>query len=454
MHKRSLLPLCLLALGLLLAVPAGALAAKPPVIKSVSPKTLNVGDTLTVRGSGFKPGKGRNTLVFTSDGLYARAKAFSATRTTLKVQIPAKLQAYMKRRGGKVLATRFQIRVAARGSKFTPKRRSPLIGPAPEAPAKTPPSGGGTGGTTGTPGTAVVDPSPDGDCDLDGVTNGLDADDDNDLLDDATETGFPVYKTDPCDPDSDGDGAEDGYEYQSAKDLNDQTGSGTVPYPGKKPYPNPLFIDAGTDYDGDGILLGEEYAAWIRYEADGVLRAGRPTTLASLLYSDGTQRSRTVLADPGTAAYQDFDGDGELSDDERDVDFDVLANWDELRGRLSYGWWKGGPYKTEKDYWIVPFAGLDFLDPDSDGDAIADGADDQDHDHDASHALTNVDELSRALTNPSTGTPLRINPYNPCLPDPSSRSCTRHPPFENAPAPFDSSSDPAFPTFPAPYSYP
>ena len=42
---------------------------------------------------------------------------------------------------------------------------------------------------------------------------------------------------------------EDGYEYQSAVDLNDdeyQSPNDVLPYPGKRPYPNPLFTDAGT----------------------------------------------------------------------------------------------------------------------------------------------------------------------------------------------------------------
>ena len=37
---------------------------------------------------------------------------------------------------------------------------------------------------------------------------------------------------------------EDGYEYQSAKDLNDdehQQPNKDLPYPGKRPYPNALF---------------------------------------------------------------------------------------------------------------------------------------------------------------------------------------------------------------------
>ncbi len=46
----------------------------------------------------------------------------------------------------------------------------------------------------------------------------------------------------PCKLDTDGDGVSDGFEYESALDLN----SRALPYAGKKPYPNPLDgSDAG-----------------------------------------------------------------------------------------------------------------------------------------------------------------------------------------------------------------
>ena len=65
--------------------------------------------------------------------------------------------------------------------------------------------------------------------------------------------------TDPCTADTDGDGMVDGYEYQSALDLN----GNALPYPGKRPWPNPLdSSDGGTDFDGDGLLLSQEYKLW------------------------------------------------------------------------------------------------------------------------------------------------------------------------------------------------
>ena len=47
-------------------------------------------------------------------------------------------------------------------------------------------------------------------------------------------------KLDPCLADTDGDSVEDGYEYQSALDLNHYPRTAPLPYPGKRPYPNPL----------------------------------------------------------------------------------------------------------------------------------------------------------------------------------------------------------------------
>ena len=57
---------------------------------------------------------------------------------------------------------------------------------------------------------------------------------------------------------------KDGYEYQSARDLNDDEHQqpNARPYPGKRPYPNPLFTDSGVDYDGDVLTLGEEFSLW------------------------------------------------------------------------------------------------------------------------------------------------------------------------------------------------
>jgi hypothetical protein len=163
----------------------------------------------------------------------------------------------------------------------------------------------------------------------------------------------------------------------------------------------------------------------------------------------------------------DRDSDGWLSDEERDEDADGLTNYDEFSGRMLPIWWDkcyGGEGTKENPYY-VKYAGTDLDDPDSDGDGVRDGADDQDHDD-----LPNVMELSRirasALDDRENGreckvrTSLlesfsevpppwyhhanaygRVNPFNPCLPFTDSRTCNNYPSFDEAWAPFDDSPD-------------
>jgi hypothetical protein len=311
-----------------------------------------------------------------------------------------------------------------------------------------------------------VDPrSAEGDFDGDGISNANDTDDDNDLIPDSTEAQI---HTDPFNPDTDGDGVSDGYEYRSAIDLNSQA----LPYPGKRPYPNALDpTDANTDYDGDGLTMSEEYAAWVKF--------GTHTYPITLNYSDGKQVSQstaapTTLQDPyfhfldtnhdgtvsaaeglaidfnasgtvsaGEMAYMDYNGDGVLGDEEKDVDGDGLSNFDETHGRLNPLYWPA-IYTAEKSYPIA-YAQPDFLDADTDGDTLVDGLDDQDFD-----GYSNLKEMSRFATGATPSNPQpahgRVNPYNPCLPDSpfngfSSPDCMLHPPADpaQAPAPYDGS---------------
>jgi hypothetical protein len=114
------------------------------------------------------------------------------------------------------------------------------------------------------------------------------------------------------------------------------------------------------------------------------------------------------------------------------------------------GYWKA---KYSEEVGGTPYDnGLDWLDPDSDGDGTIDGLDDQDFDD-----YLNIEELTRGIRsvtetvdvprlNPD-GTPVRntngdpivdkvpkypvgitglwVDPFNPCKPDTSSRSCDR-----------------------------
>ena len=132
--------------------------------------------------------------------------------------------------------------------------------------------------------------APDGDCDGDGILNRIDLDDDNDLLPDTLEIAL---KLDPCVGDTDGDGVEDGYEYQSADRPQQRrlpvAQRASIPYPGKRPYPNPLFKDADVDYDGDGAHAAPTSTSLWKYTYEVNHTATR--TLAPLSYSDGTQYS-------------------------------------------------------------------------------------------------------------------------------------------------------------------
>ena len=97
---------------------------------------------------------------------------------------------------------------------------------------------------------------------------------------------------------------------------------------------------------------------------------------------DRLQRRRPDRRSPSPSAsniWNDWDYDGILSDDERDFDSDGLAN--------IYEYWS-----ADFQPWEPSFPGTlrpDYIDPDTDGDGVLDGWDDQDHDD-----VSNIDELS------------------------------------------------------------
>ncbi len=410
---RKLLPLTVLVLAPLLPAAASATTPSYPSVAKVSPLRLGVGDILTVRGTGFRTGKGRNTVVFKRAGgqaIFVRAANASATRLT--VAIPPKMLGALAQTAGKPVETRFLLRVLAGrfGRRYTSAAASPRIGPVSSASA-------GAG--------------PKDDCDGDGIPDAKEADDDNDLLADTLEK---TLATGSCNADTDGDGVTDGYEYFSAKDLN----GAAVPYPGKQPYPNALDAsDGAIDHDGDGLTLTDEYRAW-RFSG-----AKLP-----LSYSDGQQ-------DTGRVG---------IVDDRKDVDRDGLQNYVEAHGPLSSSaFWdayvagnKCSEKYVESPYPGPKYAGMSFVDADTDGDGIPDGADDIDHDgfdntvegqradgqervpgwcdsyvsvgtdrygqpgvssgHDGTSSPTGPDENAR------------LNPFNPCKPV-TSNACHSHPPL-------------------------
>ena len=197
----------------------------------------------------------------------------------------------------------------------------------------------------------------------------------------------------------------DAFEYESALDLN----SRAVPFPGKRPYPNPLDgSDANVDFDQDGLPQNVEFLLW---QSTG----GR----LPLTYSDGDQDTNpngARTATPGNPDLQrlDVDHDGYLSDDEKDADGDLLGNWDEYAGRMQPAWW-AGTYKNERQYvggnGASVLSTTSLVDPDTDGDGVLDGLDDQDHD-----GYANRDELDRDGDRP-VGAPLQPVPAQPVLAD-------------------------------------
>ncbi len=479
----ALVALAATAFAVIVAPAQAAAKKKAPVITSVSPMDVGVGEQLTIRGRHFRIGRDKNTVVFKRDG--ARAvftKAAVGTRKMLRLTVPDSLQEFFSLNAGTPLPTKFRLRVLAKkfGKRFTRDRLSPIVSAARPPEAQTPvaalPKGDCDGdgakneadGDDDNDGLAddvelslsldpcIADTDGDGvldkwefDCDRNGVLNRDEDDDDKDLLSDASETAIG---TNPCALDSDGDGVEDGFEYQSAKDLNDdehQDPNQILPYPGKRPYPNPLFADSELDYDGDSLRLADEQALW-KYTYEGNHTATR--TLSPMSYSDGMQYTlsryvsdtnhRRVPSQPfSTYTMQqqfldwasangyrnvhlaagkvfdapvgainglyeirdidlsgsvesdetnpaDYDGDGFVGDAERDEDADGLSNYVEVRGPLRSAYWSSC-YDYEGPYSIT-YGDTVAYDSDSDGDGVRDGADDQDHDD-----LPNLMELSR-----------------------------------------------------------
>src|SRR5918992_620337 len=347
---RRLFIICLLALSataLVVSVPAAPAAKKKastPSITRVMPMRISVGARLTILGKNFKTERKANTVIFRApNGRSAFAKPRRASRTKLVVVVPSAVARLL---GGSVnnpKPTRLKLRVlAGKFSAFTTRRLSPVVtsfgsgdGPGGGSPGGGSPGGGSAGGgsTGGGPAAAACASSADHDGDM--LPNALEAD----------------LTTDPCLADTDGDGVGDGYEYKSAVDLNNddyQEPNQSLPYPGKRPYPNPLDpSDVGTDFDGDSLALGAEQSLWLISSAPAGRVLDNP-----LSYSDG------------------------------------LTNFDENGGRARAGWWSSC-YPAETPYYVT-YADTDLADPDSDGDGVRDGADDQDHDD-----LPNLMELSR-----------------------------------------------------------
>src|SRR4051794_38730463 len=91
----------LVALGALVVPATAGAAVKTPVIKKVTPKTLNVGEKLIITGKYFRRGRGKNRVLFQRAGGKALfVKAGVSTTKRMTVVIPKRLEQYMPRPGG------------------------------------------------------------------------------------------------------------------------------------------------------------------------------------------------------------------------------------------------------------------------------------------------------------------------------------------------------------------
>jgi hypothetical protein len=418
--------LVLLVCALLALLPASANAASKgsayPVISSVSPKKLGIGDVMTITGKNFRKGKNKNTVVFKRDGGRAVfVKAPDATTTKIGVTVPAKLLPFLLKKKGKRTFTRFRVRVLAKkfAKKFTNASKSPMIGP------------------------DAIGRGTKDDCDGDKIKNKVDKDDDNDLIPDTLEA---TLGTNSCVRDTDGDGESDGWEYYSALDRN----GSAKPAPFAKPYPNPLDgKDADIDHDGDGLTDVQEYAAWASFGGNKL----------PLSYSGGNPASAGRGRPPASQAYMDRDRNGFLSDFERDADGDGIPNMDEGgskdRARITksqaaddsnyydFGLFtlsyielaekqSSDPQPLCQGINQVPFYcvdsaqegpidvqkvdTLDWLSADSDGDGIRDDGDDADHDD-----VPNMTEYLAEIAAPFSDRKYRQ--LDACVPNVDSRFC-------------------------------
>jgi len=405
--------------GIVATSASAASKSKLPVITSVSPRSLAVGEKLTIRGKNFRKGPLKTTVAFYRKGRpIVFLKAQTATSTKLTVLVTEKVQSLFKDSQTTPRLIRLRILTTRLSKSWTKNSRSVTIDPVAKVP---------TTPTTPKPG----EPAPELTCEQRAAAN-AGGDEDKDLVNNSDELRF---KLNPCVGDSDSDGVSDGFEAWSAVDLNYSYNGSTymnvLPdlffFNGRRPSPNPLDpADAGKDFDGDGLSLSQEYQLWV---------AGGAQSGTAKDYSDGKQRTFDEPISGRT--WLDLNGDGKLTDDERDFDGDNISNQIEFNMAGQQEWWDkvkwrkrgtGTEYEAELPYTLRTFSGLDATAIDSDGDGLSDGQDDQDND-----GWSNFLEMQ--YTRAELG--VRVQAFNPCLPQMHAINCSRYRPFEKAWPPFD-----------------
>src|SRR5262249_28878124 len=169
------------------------------------------------------------------------------------------------------------------------------------------------------------------------------------------------------------------------------------------------------------------------WDVNGNGTVGDPGDVLS--YQDFTGGSYVGHTDTPLGWMNSYDQDGTancyLSDDEKDIDGDGLSNFTEAHGPLSGPeWWTN--YVPKAGTYYINYTGTNWLDRDTDGDGIADGSDDQDHD-----GYSNIEEsLPIGGPDATAATSLRrfpvegdfpnVEAFNPCLPNIKSPACSKY----------------------------
>ena len=263
-----------------------------------------------------------------------------------------------------------------------------------------------------------------------------------------------------------------------------------LPYPEKRPYPNALYPDANVDYDGDSLDAGRgvlavaglarsprrprsadllrrqpvldlqprrlgpparlaaagsvredaDFFNWASHAGYGQVSFGGTSYAPPDFNHDGTVSSSPSVdgVEPdyyrSELGYYDFDSNGKLSDDERDEDADGLTNFDETHGRMVPSYWSGcyaarrrtrSPTRARAPSMRTPTATACGTARTTRTTTTSRTSLELSRNAASGHIIVNsCSDKNGVKQSPDPG---RVNPFNPCLPNPSARTCARHP---------------------------